>query len=318
VEKTLFLALFLALVLLLAAIGLGDYFVLLAISLPPIILAGLWTAGQRLNASRLAALSAVVGVWLLLETLGVGESRRLIPVTWSRAAHTMARLVSVALAYALIALLIYRSTKSQGAEDRRRVRWHLLLPGFLVVGLVAGVARSGLLIKTTGRAAEDHLPWAEVLAAIIVGMVLTGALEERRRTPGLILLIAAPVLMVGAYALGWQIDGQAITRHRADRLSQAIERYQGDMGAYPSSLAALTPRYLLFIPKPITGRDQVWCYEGGQDYYRLGYVFYQRYYGLTFPDPYYDIKIHSFAGQPPDGPWMCDEELRRLEITAGL
>jgi hypothetical protein len=316
--KVLFSALFLALVLLLAAIALGEAFLLLAITIPPLILALLWTAGRRVNAAGLVVLSVVVFVWLLLDALGVSASRWLIPATSSRGVHTIVRLVGVALACALISLLIYRSAESPWAISRRRVPWHLLLATFLVLGLVATVAHSGVLINATSRAAEDHLPFAEVLVAIIVGMVLTGALEKRRGFAGPLFVILAPVLIAGAYALGWLFDPQAITQHRADRLTRAIERYQRDVEAYPPSLAALTPGYLPLILRPITGRDQVWCYQGGGDYYRLGYVFYLRYYGPTLPDPYYGIKTHSSAGQPPDGPWVCDDELKRVEVTAGL
>jgi len=314
-EKAILSALLLALVLLVVGIALGDPFLPLAITILPIFSAVLWAAGQRLNTRGLVTLSVVVLGWLLLEALGVSGSRLVIAATWSRAVHTIARLVSVILAFALTALLIY---KGKWTENRHQTLLHLILAGLLVLGLNAIVVRSGILIKATGRAAEDHLPFAEVLVAIIGGMVLTGAMQGRRRLAGLAFVTLVPALIAGSYALGWQFDPQAITGDRADQLTQAIVRYHTDIGVYPPSLTALTPNYLPFILGPLTGRDQVWCYEGGQDYYRLGYVYYQRYYGPTFPDPYYEIKIHSSAGQLPDGSWICDDELRRVEITGGL
>ncbi len=315
-EKSLLSVLLLALGLLVAGIAPGDPFLALAITILPIFLAVLWAVGQRLNTrGLLVALSVAVLGWLILEALGVSGSRLLITATWSRAVHTLTRLVSLILAFIFIALLIY---KSKWTENRPQTLLHFVLAGLLVLGLNAIVMRSGILIKATARAAEDHLPFGEVLGAIVVGMVLTGAMQGRRRLAGLTFVILMPALIVGSYALGWQFDPQAITQTRADRLSQAIVHYHADIGVYPPSLADLTPNYLPFIVGPLTGRDQVWCYEGGQDYYRLGYVYYQRYYGPTFPDPYYDINTHSFAGQLPHGSWICDDELRRVEITHGL
>lgn len=314
-EKASLSVLLLALVLLVVSTALGDPFLPLVIAIPPIFSAVLWAAGQRLNTRGLVTLSVVVLGWLLLEALGVSGSRLVIAATWSRAVHTIARLVSVILAFALAALLIY---KAKWTENWHQTLSHLVLAGLLVLGLNAIVVRSGILIKATGRAAEDHLPFGEVLVAIIGGMVLTGAMQGRRRLAGLAFVTLVPALIAGSYALGWQFDPQAITRYRADRLTQAIVRYHTDVGVYPLSLTALTPNYLPFILGPLTGRDQVWCYESGQDYYRLGYVYYQRYYGPTFPDPYYEIKIHSSAGQLPDGSWICDDELGRVEITGGL
>jgi hypothetical protein len=65
-------------------------------------------------------------------------------------------------------------------------------------------------------------------------------------------------------------------------------------------------------------RGQVWCYQGGSDYYRLGYVFIQRYYEPTLFRPFVEIRVYSSAGQPPDSGWMCDDELLRGEATRGL
>jgi len=38
-------------------------------------------------------------------------------------------------------------------------------------------------------------------------------------------------------------------------------------------------------------RGQVWRYQGGSDYYRLGYVFIQRYYEPTLFKPFVEIRV---------------------------
>jgi hypothetical protein len=131
-----------------------------------------------------------------------------------------------------------------------------------------------------------------------------------------------PVVIAFSYTVGLQFKPQAITAARADRLGRAIEGYFQETGEYPTNLGDLTPSYLLFISGPLTGRGQVWCYQSGPSYYRLGYIFFQRYYkypdDTPFAEPYYEIKVPYAAGQPPAGEWMCDEELQLYKQHGGL
>ena len=145
------------------------------------------------------------------------------------------------------------------------------------------------MVNATARAAEDHLPFFEVLVAVIAGMVLTSRLTSCSRI------------------------GVAFTL-----LVPALAAYRAEKGVYPPTLAALTPDFTFFILGPLTGRDQIWCYEGGDDDYQLGCVYYQRYYRDTYPTPFFTIKIHNRVGPVPDRPWMCEEEIKRVEITGGL
>ena len=89
--------------------------------------------------------------------------------------------------------------------------------------------------------------------------------------------------------------------------------FQQDTGGYPEDLSELSPRYLPIIFGPLTGRGQVWCYQAGENYYRLGYAFYQRYYYQSPLDPFSEVKIYRQVGQPPPGPWMCDQELELIK-----
>ncbi len=162
------------------------------------------------------------------------------------------------------------------------------------------------------------MPFGVAGLGAVVGILMALGLQGRRSRLGLAYALLVPAVISLAYPAGWLVNPQAVTTARAERIDQAIGRFHQDTGAYPASLEELTPGYLSFVGAPLTGHGQVWCYQGGPDYYRLGYAFYQRYYGSTFPEPFYEIRVHNMAGQPPPGPWMCDAELEFIRTTAGL
>ena len=182
--------------------------------------------------------------------------------------------------------------------------------------------RHGVLVRATSRAAEDHLPFAVLAVGVIAGFLLTLTASGKLRRVGIAFTILIPVVIAFSYTIGLQLEPQAITAARAYRLGQAIEDYFGETGEYPTHLRDLTPSHLLFISGPLTGRGQVWCYQSGPGYYRLGYIFFQRYYeypdDTPFWEPYYEIKVPHAAGQPPEGEWICDEELRLYKQHGGL
>ncbi len=103
-----------------------------------------------------------------------------------------------------------------------------------------------------------------LLAAVAAGILLQWFLPGARRRMGLAYTLALPALILTAYFLAWQVEPQAITRERAGRIDEAIARFAAERGRYPASLSDLTPAYLPYFLGPLTGRDQVWCYEGGR------------------------------------------------------
>jgi hypothetical protein len=94
-----------------------------------------------------------------------------------------------------------------------------------------------------------------------------------------------------------------------------LREYHQENGAYPDSLDGLTPGNLPVLLGPLNGRGQRWCYQGNGDSYWLAYVLYRRYWD---PDQFYKIELLSTAGEPLEGPWMCDSELNRMKDTGGL
>jgi hypothetical protein len=152
----------------------------------------------------------------------------------------------------------------------------------------------------------------------MVGLLLTFGFKQRHTRAGPAFSLLVPLLIAVSYSAGWFFDPLAITAKRAEQINQAVLAHHQELNTYPENLSELSPGYIPLILRPLTGRGQVWCYRSGEGYYQLGYVIYQRYYGPTFPEPHSEIQIVDFAGHPPEGNWMCDDELELMKDTGGL
>jgi hypothetical protein len=151
----------------------------------------------------------------------------------------------------------------------------------LCVGAVT--LRHGVLVRATSRAAEDHLPFAVIAAGVAAGLLMALTASGVLRRWGIAIMILIPLVIVLTYTIGLQFDPQAITAARANQLGRAIEDYFWETGEYPSS---------------------------------LGYYAYPD--DTPFWEPYYEIKVPYSAGLPPEGEWICDEELQRYKQHGGL
>jgi hypothetical protein len=133
---------------------------------------------------------------------------------------------------------------------------------------------------------------------------------------GFVLLILA--IIMGANSFGtfgfdgaWGNVPHARTARRAEMINKAVLRYYEQKGQYPQALGDLTPNYLLYLPTPFIIPHQNWCYQGGQDYYRLGYV-----YRAYFSTPA-SVKVFAAAGQPPEASWPCEAEAAKYPAPPG-
>ena len=68
----------------------------------------------------------------------------------------------------------------------------------------------------------------------------------------------------------------------------------------------------------MTARGTAWCYQGGKDYYRLGYVTYQYTTSGGEGGGLAEIVTHSAVGDPPEEAWNCNQELELVQKTGGL
>ena len=321
-QKTLVSILVITLVLVLASTALGDPWLTVILVGPTLALTAVWAIGTRLGMGSLAVIGVLIALILILDALGILGSHFFYTQTWLRAAYTLTSGLGSLLAVIVAALCLKRYLEEPPSGARQKSALYLILAIVLVLCVGAVTLRHGVLVRATSRAAEDHLPFAALAAGVIAGLLLALTTSGKIRRAGIAFMILVPLVIAFSYSVGLQFEPQAITTARADRLGLAIERYFQETGEYPSNLGDLTPSYLLFISGPLTGRGQMWCYQSGSGYYRLGYIYFQRYYeypdDTPFWEPYYEIKVPNAAGQPPSGEWVCDQELQRYKQHGGL
>ena len=321
-QKILVSILVITLILVLASTALGDPWLTAMLVGPALAITAVWAIGTRLGMGSLAVIGVLIALILIIDALGILGNHIVYSLPWLRAAYTIISGLGSLLAVIVAALCLKRYLEEPPSGARQNPVLYLILAVVLVLSVAAVTVRHGVLVRATSRAAEDHLPFAALAAGVIAGLLLALTASGKIRRAGIAFMILVPVVIAFSYTVGLQFKPQAITTARADRLGQAIERYYQDSGEYPARLEDLAPSYLPFISGPLTGRGQVWCYQSGPNYYRLGYIFFQRYYaypdGTPYWEPYYEIKVPYAAGQPPAGEWMCDKELELYKQHGGL
>ena len=290
----------------------------LFVFVPALLVALIWTLGGVVGLKGLEIAGVLVGAFLLLDAGGILAHPIIIVSPELRSAYSLVLILAKILALVITARLIYQWGRvDQARSGRDLVIWFGVI-SFLLFSMGAVEFRYAVLVKATGRAAEDHAPYIGVMMGIMTGLVLAGVSTGKGRRIGFLYMFLVPLLLIASFAAGFLLDPHGITSERADRIHEAIARYQLENGVYPASIHELTPRYTPFILGPLNGRGQVWCYQGGGDYFRLGYVFYERYHRETFPTPFYEVRIFARDGQPPVGEWMCDQEMQKHTRTLGL
>lgn len=111
-----------------------------------------------------------------------------------------------------------------------------------------------------------------VLVALMIGALLAISLPGRWKVAGLLFAVLMPVGLIAVTVGAQRVDFRDRTAARAERIGRAIESYYEREGHYPESLGDLIPRDTLYLPGPVIIFGQPWCYEGGGQSFRLGYV----------------------------------------------
>ncbi len=178
---------------------------------------------------------------------------------------------------------------------------------FLMIGYQA-------MLLSMWDAATDGLGWIFLwLTTSTIGigsaMLMTWSMPRKQLWVAILFAVTVPLVLIEAQHLGtydsdhkWGTTPIITTERRADQIDNAIQRYYEKNREYPQALSDLTPRYLLYIPNPFIIPKQDWCYEGGSDHYRFGYVYRQ-----SFSSPA-SVRIRSSAGEPSDTGWGCEDE----------
>ena len=147
-------------------------------------------------------------------------------------------------------------------------------------------------------------PFLAVLFSAFV-LVITSP-GWRKLAGGLYVLLIPALIVVSTYAQ--QVDYRQLTEERAEHTINVIETYYAREGRYPKDLRQLIPRFSLSLPGPVIIYGQDWCYEGGDDGYRLGYV-----YREHWSDPRLVGRIYETVGEQPYRDRICDEEIAALQ-----
>ncbi len=274
-----------------------------------VALASIWLIGTRSGLTFLTALSLVSVAYLIF----VGGGAFLTPglEASARLLTTMQILAMVVLLLTIFlpAALLYASFREETELDLRRLSWRLALVAILVAGSAYPVFWDGVWSAAHARAFEDHLPFIQFLLSLMAGVLLALSLRGWRRLVGPAFVVLVITVTTLALVWGWNVSAFDLTEHRAARVDQAVDQFHEDNNRFPTDLAELTPRYLLYLPPPVVVRQGGWCYQGGEDFYRLGYVSGQ----FTYFSAQFQTKIYAQAGEPPKGSWSCDQLVAKFE-----
>ena len=314
----------LPIVLVIAALLVGlwratDPFAAIAISAGSAVTALVWQAwewrGKRRWLAYLALLLLLlmVGGWILYSNIMLMKMPEWL---WLQFIFfTVVTFVWPGLAVALAARLIHASVAGDQPSNWLATVIRLALVVLLLLVIGYQIVTEAVWDRATDGLGSAFLALDAIMVAIAAAMLLAWALTGWRRLAALVfvLLVMLSLAHSNEQGMRMQMSPTEVTKAHAEEINQAIQRYYEREGRYPSTLVALMPFYLWHIPQPMILRDQTWCYEGGDDYYRLGYVHRP---GFGAPADYISVRVHAAVGEPPEPSWPCDDELERAKSQA--
>jgi hypothetical protein len=145
------------------------------------------------------------------------------------------------------------------------------------------------------------------LAIFSAAIVVSITLSEKAQPVAFLYWLLIPVIVVIA-ASALRADIRQLTTERAGRVIRAIDGYYAREGCYPRNLRQLIPRDALSIPGPVIIYGQEWCYDGGDGFYRLGYIDREH-----WSAPHFIGRIYETKGEMPDLQGMCEREAIALQ-----
>jgi|WetSurMetagenome_2_1015567.scaffolds.fasta_scaffold131700_2 hypothetical protein len=281
-------------------------YIVLALS---VMLSLAWLAGTRASGLVLVGLSLVCLASQIFAGGGAFFTPGLDNPAWLLTVVQIIAGLSMVLGIFLSSAILFTSLQAGPATDRLLAGLRILLAVLLLAGGVYMVYWDGLWSSALSRVFEDHLPIAQFLLSVMSGTLLALSLAGWRKLAGLVFVFVICAVSIQALLWGWNTSAFTLTEQRAERVNTAIGRYYQAEGRYPEGLADLTPRYLIFLPPPVVVRLGGWCYQGGRDYYRLGYVSGE----FTYQQAVFQAQLFAQTGELPDGGWNCDRMVEKFE-----
>lgn len=242
------------------------------------------------------------------------------PLT-SSIAFTILIIISLALIITALLLnscqMLYKKSQAVGKEEDGALQEDARKPD-RAVAIILGL--SVLLLAKAHHSFYWFMVWdgtidslvilwlpITIMAVIFSSFMLYVILPDRTKRAGLLYLLLIPVLVALSIHAG-QVDFRQRTEDRAGQVSQRIESYYTKTGTYPEDLKELSPWQIFPLSGPVIIYGQDWCYDGGEDYYRLGYVYRQH-----WSDPRLIGKIYKTSGELPDLHPICEQEVAILQ-----
>ena len=316
--KTRLLLLIVVFLLILLGIA-GDLTVTVFIIFGGVLLALVWKVWNWIGRWYLAAW-AVQMIFLCVSIWATDANTPLlvIPPWLGFIAQMAVVFVIPGLAIIIAARLVYMSQVGDQSKDWRKVILILLLVASILLLVGYQIALASVWDVTTDGLGGIFLWFLVSVSGIASAMVMARFLPKKRRLLALAFALIVLISMRYAFWIGtygpdgqWGMSPAFVTERRAETVGRAIQRYYDQYGEYPRVLSDLVPRNLVYIPKPIMIPGQTWCYEGGAEYYQLGYVYRQ-----YFSSPA-SVRIHVADGNPPDPDWACEDEAAMYPAPPG-
>jgi hypothetical protein len=195
--------------------------------------------------------------------------------------------------------------------DSRSIYWRRVLLSLLLCAPLLFLVGYQIMLVSIWDVATDGIGglflwlWVSV-TGIAAAMVLAWFSPGKRKLIALAFAVMVPLSMLRAQDIGtygptgrWGMMPIIVTEQRAETVNQAIHSYYARNGHYPPALNDLMPWYLVYVSPPLIIPGETWCYEGGRDYFRLGYVYRE---SFSLPTT---VRIHASVGNPPDTAWVC-------------
>lgn len=216
------------------------------------------------------------------------------------------KLLLLPLAALVWAALLLRTQPAGAAAAPGPVSAHTI--SLLLAALLLIKALHTLFWFFVWDSTYDALDFLWLIFILPVALFAVLVMAQRRPAWGLGGGVLLPLLIGLVYGAAQQVDFRELTTQRAERVAQAVVRYEERNGRYPHTLAELSPGPLSFAAPPITFYGETWCYEGGADYYRLAYV--DR---AHWSSPELFANVHAVAGNVTQLPSPCSAHIRALQ-----
>jgi hypothetical protein len=192
----------------------------------------------------------------------------------------------------------------------RRAHDGLILLTFIVLTLLIARLLYNIYWLMVWDSTTDPLGYLwlalPLLVSLLSGALLRSILPEKFSMAALYGLLV-PLLLFAVSAWAMQPGFRQRTELRAARISQAIEAYARREGRYPQHLGQLVPQYTLSIPGPVILYQQDWCYDAGENYFRLAFVDREHW---SSPELFPHIYIEQ--GAVPPQPLPCQAEIQAI------